>query len=83
MKGSSRRDALTAKFLLPPYALESSASTVGPKPRRAMHRDPRAVREGAEQPPTRSRAVAGGGRDEDGLQQISARFPPRVEPTSL
>lgn len=32
MKGSSRRDALTAKFLLPPYALESSASTVGPKP---------------------------------------------------
>lgn len=33
MKGSPRRDALTAKFLLPPYALVSGASTVGPKPR--------------------------------------------------
>lgn len=32
MKGSSRRDALTAKFLLPPYALVSSASTVELKP---------------------------------------------------
>ena len=48
-----------------------------------MHRDPRAVREGAEQSRTRSRAVAGVGRDEDGLQEISARFPPRVERTSL
>lgn len=31
-KGGSRRDTLTAKLLLPPFALESSASTVGPKP---------------------------------------------------
>lgn len=48
-----------------------------------MHRDPRAVREGTEQPYTRNRAVAGDGRDEGGLPEISARFPPRVERTNL
>lgn len=48
-----------------------------------MHREPRAVREGTEQPRTRSRAVAGDGGDKGGLPEISARFPHRVEPTSL
>lgn len=48
-----------------------------------MHREPRVVREGREQPRIRNRTVAGIGKDEGGLQEISARFPPRVEPTSL
>lgn len=48
-----------------------------------MHWEPRAVGEGTEQPHTQSRAVAGDGGDESGLPEISARFPPRVEPTSL
>lgn len=53
MKGSPRRDALTAKFLLPPYALGSSASTVGPrKPSRRRCAGNRVLfTRGAEEPP--------------------------------
>lgn len=46
-----------------------------------MPREPRAVREGPEQP--RTRTVLGIGGDEGGLQEIPACFPPRVESTSL
>lgn len=81
MKGSPRRDALTAKFLLPPYALMCGASTVGPKPGSGQFAgEDRALFTGCG---GTSRPERGCLEGEGEPHKISGAFPPREEPASL